>query len=69
MQKVRPTGKLIEALMTEADDPVSAKGGWGARIRRQQGLMREAALSLAKWGRPESSRKRQSADLFKRDAA
>lgn len=68
MQNVRPTGKLIEALMAEAADPVTARGGWGARIRRQQGLMREAALKLAKWGRPPSGRRRQPADLFRIDA-
>lgn len=63
-QRIRPKGKLVEALMVAASDPCTAKGGWGNRIREAQGLMREAALELAKWNRPSEARRKQPADLF-----
>lgn len=59
-----PAAKLIERMMTEAARPVTMKGGAGARMRLQQDLMRQAALHLAKWGRPADARRAQPADLF-----
>lgn len=67
-QKPRPKGKLIEALMNEAGKEVTAKGGWGATLRRHRDLMREAALELAKWGRPSDAKRRQPGDLFRQAA-
>lgn len=62
-QKPRPAGKLIAALMDDARAPVTAKGGFGQRMRRQQGLLLEAALLLARWGRPAKGAKQP--DMFK----
>lgn len=59
-----PTGKLIERMMAEASRPATMKGGAGQRLRMQQDLMRQAAVRLARWGRPEGSRKAQRNDLF-----
>lgn len=63
-QEPLATGKLIERLMAAAERPVTMQGGAGARMRRDQDLMRQAAIRLAKWGRPDASRKAQAADLF-----
>lgn len=57
-------GPLIKRMMAEASRPVTMKGGAGQRLRAQQNLLRQAAIRLAKWGRPDASRKRQPADLF-----
>lgn len=59
-----PTSKLIERMMAEASRPVTMKGGAGQRMRMQQDLMRQAAIRLARWGRPEASRRAQRNDLF-----
>lgn len=63
-EQMIPAGRLIERMMAEASRPVTMKGGAGQRLRMQQDLMRQAAIRLARWGRPEGSRKRQPADLF-----
>jgi hypothetical protein len=62
-----PAAKLIQQMMAEAARPVTMKGGAGARMRRQQDLMRQAAIRLAKWGRPPDARRAQPADLFAPD--
>ncbi len=51
--------------MAEASRPVTMKGGAGQRLRAQQDLLRQLALRLAKWGRPDASRKAQRNDLFR----
>lgn len=64
-QRPRPLGHLVDALQREAQTPCTGKGGWPTRIRMQQRLMLEAALTLAKWGRPAPARRRrQPVDLF-----
>ena len=63
-EQMLPIGKLIERLTVEACRPVTMKGGAGQRLRVDQTLMMQAAIRLARWGRPEGSRKRQPADLF-----
>jgi hypothetical protein len=48
-----PKGDLIRRLTAEASRPTDTlRGGFGARIRADQKLMREAAEILGRWGRP-----------------
>ncbi|CAH2603809.1 conserved protein of unknown function [Rhodovastum atsumiense] len=46
-----PLAELVRDCAREAAKPVTARGGWGARLRRQQALLQRAAEALGKWGR------------------
>ncbi|CAH2606492.1 protein of unknown function (plasmid) [Rhodovastum atsumiense] len=46
-----PLAELVRELAREAAKPVTARGGWGAMLRRDRELMRRAAEKLSQWGR------------------
>ncbi len=64
MQQIRPKAILIRDLMEFANTPIKGRGGWPHKLRQLQRLALEAGLELAKWGRPQASRKAQPSDLF-----